>query len=179
MIKSILGHTPRLGKNCYIAETGSVIGDVIMGDNCSVWFGAVIRGDMEKIRLGHRVNVQDGAVIHVSPGYGDVVIGDGVTIGHNATIHGAKISSNVLIGMGATLLDDCKIGTGSIVAAGALVLKNTVIGEYEMWGGVPAKRIKTVTLEESQQLINRNAEEYVRCARHYMEENPDTSFPKE
>ncbi|MBR1630994.1 MAG: gamma carbonic anhydrase family protein [Paludibacteraceae bacterium] len=177
MIKTILGHTPRFGKNCYLAETGIVIGDVIMGDNCSVWFSAVVRGDIEKIRMGHRVNVQDGAVIHVSPGFGEVFIGNDVTIGHNATVHGAKIGDNVLIGMGATLLDNCTIGTGSIIAAGALVLKNTVIGDHEVWGGVPAKFIKKITPEESLRVIKKNAEGYVEYARHYMDENPDTQCP--
>lgn len=179
MIKSILGHTPQFGKECYISETGAVIGDVIMGDNCSVWFSAVVRGDIEKIRIGHRVNIQDGVVVHVSPGYGDVVIGDDVTIGHNATVHGAKISNKVLIGMGSTLLDDCKIGTGSIIAAGALVLKNTIVGDYEIWGGVPAKFIKKMTPEQSERMIGENAKGYVKWGHFFMEENPETICPHE
>ena len=174
MIKSIMGHTPSFGKGCYIAETGVVIGDVVMGDNCSVWFSTVVRGDIEKIRIGNRVNIQDGAVIHVSPTYGNVAIGDDVTIGHNATVHGAKIADNVLIGMGATLLDNCHVGKGSIVAAGALVLKNTDIGEYEVWGGVPAKLIKKITPEQSQRMIGENAKGYVRWSGFFMEENPQT-----
>lgn len=172
-----MGHSPSFGQGCYIAETGVVIGDVVMGDHCSVWFSTVVRGDIEKIRIGNRVNIQDGAVIHVSPTYGNVAIGDDVTIGHNATIHGAKIADNVLIGMGATLLDNCHVGKGSIVAAGALVLKNTDIGEYEVWGGVPAKLIKKITPEQSQRMIGENAKGYVRWSGFFMEENPKTQAP--
>lgn len=175
MIKTISGNTPKLGKDCYISETAAVIGDVVMGDECSVWFGAVVRGDMEQIRIGNRVNIQECAVLHVSPGYGDIVIGDDVTIGHNATVHGAKIGPNVLIGMGATLLDDCHIGRGSLIAAGALVLKNTEIGEYEVWGGVPAKLIKKISPEQSERMIGQDAEEYVIWSKKYMDENPETA----
>lgn len=176
MIKTIQGNTPKLGKDCYVAETAAIIGDVVMGDNCNVWFSAVVRGDMEKVRLGNRVNIQDCAVIHVAPGYGDVIMGDDVTIGHGAIVHGAKISDCVLIGMGATLLDNCHIGKGSIVAAHALVLKDTIIGEYEIWGGVPAKFIKKITPEKADEMIRWNAEEYVTWSKYFMEENPETAI---
>lgn len=179
MIKTIHGNTPVLGSNCYIAETAAVIGDVVMGDDCSVWFSAVVRGDMEKIRIGNRVNIQDCAVLHVSPGYGDVLIGDDVTIGHNATVHGAKIGNGALIGMGATLLDNCKIGKGAIIAAGALVLKNSEIGDYEVWGGVPAKLIKKISQHASEQMTLVNAEEYVTWSQFFMEENPATAINPE
>lgn len=164
-----------MGKDCYVAETAAVIGDVVMGDECSVWFSAVIRGDMERIRMGSRVNVQDCAVLHTTPGDGDIVIGNNVTIGHNATVHGAKIADWVLVGMGSTLLDDCHIGEDSIIAAGALVLKNTVVPPHEIWGGVPAKCIKRIGEAEVGSLIMPGVEEYVEWSRHYMEENPETA----
>lgn len=165
---------PQLGKGCYVAETAAVVGDVVMGDECSVWYGAVVRGDMERIRIGDRVNIQDCAVIHVTPGYGDVCIGNDVTIGHNATVHGAKIEDEVLIGMGATLLDNCHVGRGAIVAAGALVLKNTRIGAGEVWGGVPAKCIKRLSEGVGESLNRENALHYVAWMPHYIEENPQT-----
>jgi len=179
MIKTIKGNTPDLGANCYVAETAAVIGDVVMGDECNVWFSAVVRGDMERIRIGNRVNIQDCAVLHVTPGYGDILIGDDVTIGHNATIHGAKIEKGALIGMGATILDTAHIGKFAIVAAGALVLKNTQIGDYEIWGGVPARFIKKMEPEKAQQMNMENAEEYVTWSQYFMEENPSTAINPE
>ena len=174
MIKTINGATPRFGKECYVAETAAVIGDVTMGDNCSVWYSAVIRGDIEYIKTGDRVNIQDCAVLHTTPGIGAVEIGNDVTIGHNATVHGAKIGNNVLIGMGSTLLDDCHIGDGAIIAAGALVLKNTVVGENEVWGGVPAKFIKKISNETVNNMNTEGARHYAVWSKWYTEENPDT-----
>lgn len=179
MIKTIKGMEPRFGKNCYVAETAAVVGDVVMGDECSIWYSAVVRGDMERIRMGSRVNVQDCAVLHTTPGFGDIVIGNEVTIGHNATVHGAKIEDKVLVGMGATLLDDCHIGEGAIIAAGALVLKNTQVGPRELWGGVPARFIKHISDEQVERMIMPGVEEYVEWSRLYMEENPDTAVHPE
>lgn len=179
MIKSIKGMEPQLGKNCYVAETAAVVGDVVMGDECSVWYSAVIRGDMERIRIGSRVNIQDCAVLHTTPGIGDIEIGNEVTIGHNATVHGAKIEDKALIGMGATLLDNCHIGKGAIIAAGALVLKNTQVGPKEIWGGVPAKLIKRISDEEVEQTIMPGVIEYVDWSRWYMQENPETAVHPE
>ena len=169
MIKTIKDKTPVLGQNCYVAETAAVVGDVVMGNDCSVWYSAVIRGDMEQIRIGDRVNVQDCAVIHVTPGFGDVIIGNDVTIGHNATIHGAKIEDNVLIGMGATLLDHAIVGEGAIVAAGALVLSHTVIEPGSIWAGVPAKFVKKVDPEQAKELNQKIAHNYLMYADWYKE----------
>ena len=174
MIKTINGKTPHFGKECYVSETAAVIGDVTMGDSCSVWYSAVVRGDIEYIKTGNRVNIQDCAVLHTTPGIGAVEIGDDVTIGHNATVHGAKIGNNVLIGMGSTLLDNCHIGNGAIIAAGALVLKNTVVGENEVWGGVPAKFIKKISDETVNKMNTEGAMHYAEWSKWYTEENPQT-----
>ncbi|MBQ9650894.1 MAG: gamma carbonic anhydrase family protein [Prevotella sp.] len=142
LIKTVNGLRPRWGQNCYFSETACIVGDVVMGDECSVWFNAVVRGDVAYIRIGDRTNVQDGACLHTTYKTGPLNIGNGVTIGHNATVHACTIHDGALIGMGSTLLDHCEVGEGSIVAAGALVLGGTVIGPYEIWGGVPAKFLK-------------------------------------
>lgn len=142
IIKTLLGKSPRFGKDCYLSETSAIIGDVVMGDNCSVWFSAVIRGDVNSIRIGNNTNVQDCACIHATFETGPTHIGNNVSIGHNATIHACTIKDGALIGMGATLLDNCEIGEEAVVAAGALVLSNTKIGKGELWAGVPAKFVK-------------------------------------
>ena len=170
LVKSVRGFTPRFGRKCYLADNATVIGDVTMGDECSVWFNTVIRGDVNSIRIGNRVNVQDGSCLHTLYQKADIVIGDDVTIGHNVTLHGAKIHDCALIGMGATLLDDCVVGKGAIVAAGALVLKNTVIGDGELWGGVPAKFIKKVDPEQAKELNQKIAHNYLMYASWYKEE---------
>lgn len=142
LIKSIKGLTPRWGKDCYFSENATIVGEVTMGDHCSVWFNAVLRADVAPITMGNGVNVQDGSCIHVTNTVGPVVIGNNVTIGHNATVHACTIRDGALIGMGSTLLDNCEVGEGAIVAAGALVLQGTKIGPHELWGGVPARLIK-------------------------------------
>ena len=142
IIKTLLNKTPQFGKRCYLSENAVVVGDVVMGDDCSVWFSAVIRGDVNSIRIGNNTNVQDCSCIHATYKTGPVNIGNNVSIGHNVTIHACNIKDGALIGMGATLLDGCEIGEGAVVAAGALVLSNTKIGKGELWGGVPAKFIK-------------------------------------
>lgn len=170
MIKTIKDMTPQMGRDCFVAETAAVIGNVKTGDECSIWYGAVLRGDENSITIGNRVNVQDCTVLHVTAGQGgDVVIGDDVVIGHNATVHGAHVGSHCLIGMGSTILDGTVIGDGSIVAAHALVLSRTQIGPNEMWAGVPAKFIKNITPEAVERTIDRGVESYVEWARVYME----------
>ena len=174
IIKTILGMTPQFGHNCSLSENATVVGDVVMGDNCSVWFNAVVRGDVNYIRIGHRVNIQDGSCLHTLYKKAAIEIGDDVTIGHNVTVHGAKIKSGALIGMGSTLLDDCEIGQGAIIAAGALVLKNTVVGDGELWGGVPAKFIKKVDPEQAKELNIGIAKHYSMYSKWFTDENPET-----
>ena len=137
LIKSIKGLTPKWGKDCYFSENATIVGEVTMGDECSIWFNAVVRGDVAPITIGNRTNVQDGSCIHVTNTTGPTVIGNDVTIGHNATVHACTIRDGALIGMGATLLDHCDVGEGAVVAAGALVLQNTKIGPHELWAVFP------------------------------------------
>lgn len=174
LIKTVKGLTPRFGKDCYLSENATVVGDVVMGDHCSVWFNAVVRGDVNFIRIGNRVNIQDGSCLHTLLKKASITIGDDVTIGHNVTLHGADVRSGALIGMGATLLDNCVVGEGAIVAAGALVLKETKIGAGELWGGVPARFIKKVEAAQSAELNKGIAAHYIDYARWYTDENPET-----
>jgi len=170
MIKKLQDKTPIIGKGCFIAETAAVIGDVEMGDGCSIWYSAVLRGDVNRIRLGNRVNVQDCSCLHTSLGDCYIEIADNVTIGHNACVHGAHIESHCLIGMGATVLDGVHIGPCSVVAAGALVLQNTQIGEYELWGGVPAKLIKKLSPEAVKRIVDDGLEHYAYWTEVYCRE---------
>ncbi len=142
-----------------------MIGDVTMGDGCSVWHGACIRGDINRIRIGSRVNVQEGAALHVSHGDGWLEIGDDVTIGHNATVHGCRIDGESLVGMGAILLDRCRIGRGAVVAAGAVVLEDCEVGAGELWAGVPARRIRVLDPEERKRLVDEGVRAYADLAR--------------
>ncbi|MBP5731442.1 MAG: gamma carbonic anhydrase family protein [Bacteroidaceae bacterium] len=174
LIKTIQGKSPKFGKNCYLSENASVIGEVEMGDDCSVWFNAVVRGDVNYIKIGSRVNIQDGSCLHTLYKKAAIEIGDDVTIGHNVTVHGAKIGNGALIGMGATLLDDCHIGDGAIVAAGSLVLKNTEIGPGELWAGVPAKFIKRVDPEQAKELNIGIAGHYLMYTKWFTDEHPET-----
>lgn len=174
LIKTIEGKTPKFGSDCYLAENATIVGEVTMGSQCSVWFNAVVRGDVNYIRIGDRVNIQDGSCLHTLYKKAAIEIGNDVTIGHNVTVHGAKIADGALIGMGATLLDDCRIGCGAIVAAGALVLKNTVVGDGELWGGVPAKFIKKVDAAQAQELNVGYASHYIMYSKWFTDENPDT-----
>jgi len=166
LIKSIKGLVPKWGKDCYFSENATIVGDVIMGDECSVWFNAVVRGDVAPVRIGSRVNVQDGSCIHVTNTVGPVEIEDDVTIGHNATVHACTIRCGALIGMGSTVLDNAEIGEGAVVAAGALVLQNTNIGAQEIWGGVPAKYIKKTRENQAESF----AQHYVEYSKWYLEE---------
>ena len=150
-----------MGKDCYLAENATVVGDVQMGDNCSVWFNAVVRGDVNSIRIGNKVNVQDGAVIHCTYQKTKTVIGNNVSIGHNAIVHGCTVHDNVLIGMGAIVMDNAVIGSNSIIAAGAVVLENTIIEAACIYAGVPAKKVKDISPELISGEIDRIATNYV------------------
>ena len=163
IIKKLEGlPAPRFGKHCYMAEGAVIVGDVEMGDDCTVWFNTVIRGDVHFIRIGNRTNVQDNSCLHTLRGKAPIILGDDVTIGHSVTLHGCEVRDGALVGMGATVLDHAVVGRGAIVAAGALVLSNTQIGDGELWAGVPAKFIKKVDPEQAQRL-NKN------FATHYIE----------
>ena len=169
LIKSIRGFTPLIGRDCYLADNATIIGDVIIGDNCSVWFNTVLRGYVNSIRIGNRVNIQDGSVLHTLFQRSVVEIGDNVTVGHNAIIHGAKISNNVLVGMGAIILDNVVIGENSIIAAGSVVLDSTIIESGSLYGGIPAKRIKSVDPKQTIEMIEKIAEDYLYYASWYKD----------
>lgn len=169
LIKSVRGFTPQIGKDCYLAENATIVGDVVMGDQCSIWFNTVLRGDVNSIRIGNRVNIQDGSVLHTLYEKSTIRIGDDVSVGHNVTIHGADVDDFALIGMGATLLDHAHVGRGAIVAAGALVLAHTQIGPGELWAGVPAKFIKKVAPEQSKEINEKIANGYIMYAGWYKE----------
>lgn len=170
LIKSVRGFEPKIGDNCFLAENATVVGDVIMGEGCSIWFNAVLRGDVNSIRIGNHVNIQDGSVLHTLYQKSVVEIGDYVSVGHNVTIHGAKINDYALIGMGATVLDHAEVGEGAIVAAGALVLSNTKIPPYTLWAGVPAKQVKEVAPEQTNEMNKKIAHNYAMYAGWYSED---------
>ena len=164
LIKSVRGCTPEIGKNCYLADNATIIGDVVLGDDCSIWFNAVLRGDVNSIRIGNRVNIQDNCTLHTTYMDSVVEIGDDVTIGHNAVIHGARIESNALIGIGSVLLDHVVVGTNTIVAAGSVVLEKSVLETNSIYGGVPARRLKTIDPNRSEEMIQRIANDYMTYA---------------
>ncbi len=164
LIKTVRGFTPLLGKECYIAETAVIIGDVIAGDNCSFWFNVVVRGDVNSIRIGNKVNIQDGTVLHCLYERSVIHIGDHVSIGHNAVIHGATIHNNVLVGIGSVILDHAEIGENSIIAAGSVVLTGTRVEPGSVYGGVPARRIKDIDPRQTSEMINRIADDYIMYA---------------
>lgn len=166
-IKSVKGVTPKVGKKCYLAENATLTGDVVIGDHCSIWFNAVIRGDVHSIRIGNNVNIQDGVIVHCTYQKASVTIGNNVSIAHNAIVHGATIHDNVLIGMGAILMDHVVVESNSIIAAGAVVSKNTIIESGSVYAGVPAKKIKSVDIELLEGEINRIAESYNMYASWY------------
>ena len=161
LIKKIKEFTPQFGNNCYLAENATIIGDVIIGDDCSLWFNTVIRGDVNSIRIGNKVNIQDGSVLHCLYQKSTIEIGDNVSVGHNVTIHGAKIENDVLIGMGATILDHAIIGENSIIAANSLILTGTKVEPNSIYAGVPAKRIKTIEPKQSKEMIQKIANNYL------------------
>lgn len=171
LIKELRGFIPQFGKDCFLAENATIIGDVAIGDGCSIWYNAVLRGDVNSIRIGNHVNIQDGSVLHTLYQKSVVEIGDYVSIGHNVTVHGAKIDNYALIGIGATLLDHSEVGEGAIVAAGSLVLSNTKIPPYTLWGGVPAKFIKNVEPEQTHEINRKIAHNYAMYAEWYKTKN--------
>lgn len=177
LIKEYLGIAPKMGRECYLSENATVVGDVTLGDECSIWFNAVLRGDVARITLGNRCNVQDGSCIHVS-NFGDAgrpsedfingkdcLLEDDVTVGHNATLHACHVKKGALIGMAATVLDGAVIGEGAVIAAGALVLGGTKVGDHEIWGGVPAKYIKPTAPNQAESY----AKHYVAYSKDYMQ----------
>jgi len=170
IIKSLRGISPVFGENCFLADNAVVVGDVVMGDNCSIWFNAVIRGDVNSIRIGNKVNIQDGAVVHATYQKAPTSIGDNVSIAHNAVVHGCTIHDNVLIGMGAIVMDHAIIESDSIIAAGALVLENTIVESGSVYAGVPAKKVKTIDKELLVGQVNRIANSYIMYSGWYKEE---------
>ena len=159
IIRELNGIAPKMGKNCFIAENAAIIGDVTMGDDCSIWYSAVLRGDVNTIKIGDRVNIQDGAVLHTLYQRSVCEIGNDVSVGHNAIIHGAKVGNNVLVGMGAILMDNAVIPDNTIIAAGAVVLSNSVL-EPGVYAGIPAKKVKEGS-EEIGKAAHKNAQGYM------------------
>ena len=169
LILPVHGVLPRFGNNCYIAPNATIVGDVIAGDDCSIWFNAVVRGDVNSIRMGNKVNVQDGAIIHATFQKTKALIGNHVSIGHNAIVHGCTVHDDVLIGMGAIIMDHAVVGSHSIIAAGAVVLERTIIEPGCIYAGIPAKKVKEVSAEQVSSEINRIANNYVRYASWFKE----------
>ena len=173
LIKELLGKIPQIGENTFLAETATIIGDVTMGKDCSVWYNAVIRGDVHYITMGDKVNVQDNAMLHCTYKKHPLNIGNNVSIGHNAIVHGCTIKDNVLIGMGAIVMDDCLVEENSIVGAGSVVTQGTHIKSGEVWGGVPAKKIKDINAQLLEGEVNRIADNYVKYSSWYKENVKD------
>ncbi len=169
IIKTVRGKTPVTGDNCFIAEDATIIGDVVIGNDCSIWYKTVIRGDVNYIRIGDRVNIQDACVLHTTYKKTVIHIGNDVSVGHRVLLHGATLEDEVLIGMGAILMDHVHVGRRSIIAAGALLLEHTRVEPYSIWAGLPAKKIGEVTEEQVEQLILGTARNYMKYAKWYME----------
>ena len=170
LVKSVRGFTPQIGEETFLAENATIVGDVIIGDHCSIWFNTVLRGDVNSIRLGNRVNVQDGTVIHTLYEKSVSIIGNDVSIGHNAVIHGAEIKDGALIGMGAIVLDHAVVGEGAIIAAGAVVLGGTKVEPGSIYAGVPAKFVKKVDPSQSKEMNQKIASNYLMYASWFKEE---------
>lgn len=167
LIIPVNGIAPKFGKDCFLAENATITGDVVMGDECSVWFNAVIRGDVNSITIGNRVNIQDQAVIHCTYQKAKTIIGNNVSIGHSAIVHGCTLMDNVLIGMGAIVMDHAIIGENSMIAAGAVVLENTIVEPGSIWAGTPAKKIKQMTPEHFKELNERISRNYLMYSKWY------------
>ena len=170
IIKPVNGKSPQIPDDCFIAENATIVGEVTMGNQCSVWFNAVIRGDVHYIRIGNKVNVQDGAVIHATYQKSPTAIGNNVSIGHNAIVHGCTIHDNVLIGMGSIVMDDCIVESNSIIAAGAVVTQNTRVESGSIYAGVPAKKVKDISKELISGEIDRIANNYVKYSGWFKED---------
>jgi carbonic anhydrase/acetyltransferase-like protein (isoleucine patch superfamily) len=170
LIKPVKGIHPKFGDDCYLSENATVVGDVVTGDQCSIWFNAVVRGDVNSIRMGNKVNIQDGAIVHCTYLKYPTVLGNNVSIGHNAMVHGCTIHDNVLIGMGAIVMDNCVIGSNSIIAAGAVVLENTTVEPGSIYAGVPAKKVKDIEQAKVEGEIDRIANNYVMYSGWFKDE---------
>ena len=169
LILPLRGFTPEIGEGTFLAENATVVGDVVIGRECSVWFNTVLRGDVNSIRIGDRVNIQDGSVLHTLYQKSTIEIGNDVSVGHNVTLHGCKSHDLALIGMGAIVMDDAEVGEGALVAAGSVVLSRTKIGPHEMWAGAPAKFVKMMEPEKSRELNEKIARNYLFYSRWYTD----------
>ena len=170
LIRPVRGFYPEIGEGCFLAENAVIIGDVVIGNECSIWYSTVLRGDVNSIRIGDRVNIQDGSVLHTLYQKSTIEIGNDVSIGHNVVIHGAKIRDYALIGMGAIVMDDAEVGEGALVAAGSVVLSRTKIGPHEMWAGAPAKFVKMVEPEKAKEMNVGIAKNYLMYSKWYDQE---------
>jgi carbonic anhydrase/acetyltransferase-like protein (isoleucine patch superfamily) len=160
-ILPVKGVSPQIPEDCFVAPNATIVGDVVMGSECSIWFNAVVRGDVNAIRIGNKVNIQDGACIHCTYQKSQTVIGNNVSIGHNAIVHGCTVADNVLIGMGSIIMDRANIGENSIIAAGAVVLEDTIVPPGSIYAGVPAKKVKDISPELLQGEVERIANNYI------------------
>ncbi|MBD5187151.1 MAG: gamma carbonic anhydrase family protein [Bacteroidales bacterium] len=167
IIQEVRGFTPEIGEGCFLAANAVVVGDVVIGNECSIWFSTVLRGDVNSIRIGDRVNIQDGSVLHTLYQKSTIEIGNDVSIGHNVVIHGAKIHDYALIGMGSIVMDDAEVGEGALVAAGSVVLSRTKIGAHELWAGCPAKFVKMVEPEKAKEMNIKIAKNYLMYSKWY------------
>lgn len=165
ILKTLDGKTPQIGRDTFVADNAALVGDVTIGDNCSIWYGAVLRGDVGAIRIGNNSNVQDGAVLHGTLGVSETVLGENVSVGHNAVVHGARIGNDVLIGMGAVVMDNAIVPDGTVIAAGAVILANSVL-EPGIYAGVPAKKVKDAS-EKIQKMAHDNAQGYLEYKEWY------------
>ena len=170
MIKTIKGKTPNIPSDCYIAENATIIGEVTIGENCSIWFNAVVRGDVNFISIGNKVNIQDGAIVHCTYQKHPTIIGNNVSIGHNAIVHGCTIKDNVLIGMGSIVMDNCVVESNSIIAAGAVVTQNTIVESGCIYAGVPAKKVKDINQSDFAGEIERISNNYVMYSGWFKDE---------
>jgi carbonic anhydrase/acetyltransferase-like protein (isoleucine patch superfamily) len=169
LIKSCRGFDPKFGNDCWFAENATIIGDVKMGNQCSVWFSAVVRGDVNSISFGNKVNIQDGAVVHCTFEKTKTILGNNVSVGHNALVHGCTVEDNVLIGMGAIVMDNCYIEANCIIAAGAVLLEGTRVESWSIYAGVPAKKVKTLSPELFNGEVQRIADNYIKYASWFKE----------
>ena len=170
ILKTINGKSPQVASDCFIAENATIVGDVTIGENCSVWFNAVIRGDVNFITIGNKVNIQDGAIIHCTYQKHPTIIGNNVSIGHNAIVHGCTIHDNVLIGMGSIVMDNCVVESNSIIAAGAVVTQNTIVEAGCIYAGVPAKKVKDIDQSNFAGEIERISNNYVMYSSWFKED---------
>ena len=167
IIKTIRGFSPTFGKNCFFAENATIIGDVVLGDEVSIWYQAVVRGDVNAIRIGNKVNIQDGVIIHATYETASTNIGNNVSIGHNAIIHGCTLKDNVLVGMGSIIMDHSLIGSNSIIAAGAVVTQNTIVSPGSIYAGIPARKIRDIDVDLQRNEIERISNNYILYASWY------------